>query len=476
MKNRITHNFGLKILSIMFATLLWFLVVSVDDPITTRTFTQIPVELVNSEVIAKAGQVYEIDGGSDSVNITVTAKRSVLDGLGRDNFKATADMTKLENNLVPIEVRAMRYADRLEDITLKNKNVRVVIEALMEKQFNINVATTGSLAEGHVVGSVTPDKNIVKISGPESIVSSVESAIAYVDVSGMSSDIYTSEDIVLLNKNDEEVSQSELTLSRSSVNIQVGVYDIKEVPVLVGHIGTPAEGYGASGVDACTPSNVTIAGRAAALDAVNSISIPASAVDITGASRDVEMTVGLNAYLPDGIVVTGDDASVTVHVGVIPLQSKYIEVPTANITAIGIPDGMKATVGGLGEVMAVQVRGLGEAYDNVNPATVVGTVDLSSIEPDEETGEVTPDVYEIPVVFAFPEGVSGGNNSIKAKVLLQYIDDATSESDSQETEETSDSQHDSAKSDESTTSSTSNMTDTSKNKATDLSHEKITKQ
>ena len=35
----ITNNFGLKILAVLFSIALWLVVVNIDDPKTTRTFT-----------------------------------------------------------------------------------------------------------------------------------------------------------------------------------------------------------------------------------------------------------------------------------------------------------------------------------------------------------------------------------------------------------------------------------------------------
>ena len=106
MKKKLTNNVGLKILSILFAFLLWLVVVSVDDPVTTKPFSSIPVELINTQAVTGQGSVYEVLDNSDMASIHVTAKRSVLDSLSRDNFKATADMTRMDGNLVPIEVKA----------------------------------------------------------------------------------------------------------------------------------------------------------------------------------------------------------------------------------------------------------------------------------------------------------------------------------------------------------------------------------
>ena len=47
MKEKLTNNLGLKLLSLLMATLLWLVVVNSQDPLETRTFTDIPVKIIN---------------------------------------------------------------------------------------------------------------------------------------------------------------------------------------------------------------------------------------------------------------------------------------------------------------------------------------------------------------------------------------------------------------------------------------------
>lgn len=421
MKKKLTNNIGLKILSVMAASLLWFIVVSVDDPVTLKTFSMIPVELINTQVITGQGSVYEVVDNTDVVSINVTAKRSVLDSLSRDNFKAVADMKRIDGNLIPIEVKATKYADRIENISLRSKNVTVSIEGSLTKQFNIKVRTAGELSPGCIIGSMYTDKNVVKISGPESIVSQIESAAVNVDVSGMVSDISTAENIVLYGADDREIPQTELTLSRDSVNVTVEIWGTKEIPVAFGYTGVPAAGFGTTGAMTSTLSSITVSGRKKALDAVTGITVPAEAVDITDAQAPVEVQIDVSRYLPDGIIsVQGDKGTVAVvTVAVQPLSQKNVEVPTANISIVNIPEGMEASIGGVGDVIAVGVRGLGESYDNINPAEIVGFVDINTI-PKPEDAEMLPEgVYDVDVVFTYPPGIGAGDEKVTVKILLR---------------------------------------------------------
>ena len=43
MKNKLTNNIGLKFAAVLFAALLWLIVVNVDDPVDTNIYRNIPV-------------------------------------------------------------------------------------------------------------------------------------------------------------------------------------------------------------------------------------------------------------------------------------------------------------------------------------------------------------------------------------------------------------------------------------------------
>ena len=60
MKKGLMNNVGLKMLAFLSASMLWFMVVNIDDPETTQTYHNIPVSVINEEVLAEANQTYQI--------------------------------------------------------------------------------------------------------------------------------------------------------------------------------------------------------------------------------------------------------------------------------------------------------------------------------------------------------------------------------------------------------------------------------
>lgn len=83
MKKKLTANLGLKILAVLISVVIWFIVVNINDPVDKTVFRNVPVEILNADVITNEGKVYEVLDGSDTIDVTVLAKRSILDALGK---------------------------------------------------------------------------------------------------------------------------------------------------------------------------------------------------------------------------------------------------------------------------------------------------------------------------------------------------------------------------------------------------------
>ena len=111
---RLTNNFGLKLLSILFSIALWLVVVNIADPDGTKTFS-VPVTIQNKDVIEKMGKVPDVVGDTDVASFYITGPRSYVEGMNADDFTVTADLSQVdladedEIKLVRIEVTAKKY-------------------------------------------------------------------------------------------------------------------------------------------------------------------------------------------------------------------------------------------------------------------------------------------------------------------------------------------------------------------------------
>ena len=230
---KLTANWGLKLASLIFAMVVWFLVTNINDPITSVRYTNIPVTLKNTNLITDQGQVYTILDGSDTISsVTIYAPRSIIDSLSQNNVIATADLQELSSlNTVSVDVKTNKYFDKIEKIDTSSDMVKLSVERKASKSLALGATTSGSLADGYVIGDVTTEQNMVRISGPESVVNQVASATVDVDVTGFTSNIGTDADIMLLDAEGEVVDSSLISMNIKTVRVNVVIYETKYVPI-----------------------------------------------------------------------------------------------------------------------------------------------------------------------------------------------------------------------------------------------------
>lgn len=379
----LTNNLGFKILAVIFAFTLWLVVYNIEDPTKTKTFsTNVTVE--NADAVTELNKCYEVVDGSNFVSFSVTAKRSVLDNMEDSDFTAAADMSKLvigedgKSAVVPIDISTSnKYASSVK-FNGSTKFMNVNLENLQSKQFVVSASTVGTVAEGYALGNVTiSNPNVLKVSGPESVVSQIASVIATIDVDGMSMNITDNVVPVLYDSDGNEIDTTKLKLSNTTVTISAEILGTKTVDLVFNTSGTPGEGATVESVTS-DPEAVTIKGTAAALNSVTSIEVPASAIDVTNALEDVSTTVDITEYLPDGVsLVDSKQASVKVTAAIRAELTRKLEISADNISMSGL--GSDYTAKFDSQTVEVIVTGEMKAVQGIDASQITGKADLSGL-------------------------------------------------------------------------------------------------
>ncbi|MEE0920026.1 MAG: CdaR family protein, partial [Lachnospiraceae bacterium] len=338
----LTHNLGLKLLAAIVSCALWFIVNNITDPIDEIPFYNIPVEIVNADSVVNEGKIYEVLDGTDTVNVQVKGKTSVLNGITRDDIRAVADLSQITFlNTVQIEVSSKRNNSDL-DFKSNIQNMKLAIEDVKRIQLIINPSTVGSPAEGYVVGNVSSSQNIVRLQGPESLIQSINRVEAVANIDGYSSDINTSVELKLYDNEGTEIKSDSITMNISTVNVAVTILAVKEVPINVTFADTPAEGYISSGKVVCVPEKVMLAGRRSVLDSISALNISDPLLTLKDKDKDVTTIINIKKYLPSGIQFADQlfSGNISVTAGIEPITTKKLEIPVRNFAAGNKPDDM----------------------------------------------------------------------------------------------------------------------------------------
>lgn len=425
MIKKLTSNWGLKLASVVFAAILWFLITNINDPVVSQTFYDVPVTIKNTSLITENGQVYEVLDDTDVIStVKVYAPRTAIDSLSKDNIVATADVANMTSNYtIPISLSTNKYSNEIESISGSIDTVKLDVEAKATKTLALTATTSGTLEDGYIVGTVSTEQNLIRVSGPESIVSQIKSAVVDVDVTGFTSNIGTDADIKLYDEEGNVISEGNLTLNITSVRVNVTILETKRVPIVYTITGTPASGYQLTGVIDSTPDTILIAGRSSALSEVDFIGVSDALLNVQGLTENLETTIDLTDYLPSNISFGDSDfngiVSVVVHIE--ETKSKTVDLDVSSFTISNVPEGYQVTIV-TGEeegdtTQSITVSGLQAALDTATASTITGEIDMQEFMDSRELDNLVAGTYSTSVDLTLPDGVST-SDSVSVQILI----------------------------------------------------------
>ena len=331
----------LKIMSLLLAFALWFLVISTNDPVDEKRFQNIKVNLLNTELLTEKGQIYEVLDNTDILrNVTFDAPNSVRREIQSSDIMPKAILTKLTvTNTVEIKFSCPKYGDKVQNISGNIEFVKLNIEEKVRKTVDIEVRTIGNVEEGYIIGNRKPDRNRLEIQGPESAIAEIDRAEVEVDVTGITGTSTALGTIRLLDRDGNEVKRASVSKNLETVNITVEMWETREIPVRYGYTGTAAEGYEDTGDIEGSIATVWVAGPAEILKSVTQLEVNKEDIDITGETEDYETSVQLKNYLPKGVYFAEEGFSdlATVKVPIEKIEYKRITLRPENIQIINVP-------------------------------------------------------------------------------------------------------------------------------------------
>lgn len=417
MKKFKVNNVGLKFLAVLFSCLLWLIVVNYNDPIITISYSDISVQLLNAEVLEEQEVIYNVLDSTDLVTVYVTATRSVLEDITRDNIYVFADLEDISYlDTVRIQAYTNKNDNEINNITTNIENVKLSLENAVSKQLVITTNITGNPSSGHIVGDISMNQNIVRISGPESVVSEVEKVVVDIDISGMDTMVNTSAELKFYNTNNQRIEADSLTANISEVSLGINILESKNVPISVNITGNIEEGYVLSGEFQVNPSTIQVAGAKNDIAKITSIVIPEGEVSVTGATENVTQAVNISKYLPSNVQFADESFNgyVNVTITVDKLISKSLSVNTSQITFINDIEGYKAVTES-DDIIFISVTGSKSIIDDLDVDRLVGVVDLSPLSSNEISED---DSY--PVTISWNE-ISGLEIEQIGDVYISFI-------------------------------------------------------
>ena len=404
MKDRFLNNIGLKVMSLLFAIVLWMMVVNVDDPVDEETFRNVPVQVLHEEIFTAKASTYSILDGNETVSVTVRARRKVLSDIRSNDIRVTADIrNRVSNSLseatLQTEVDIKGFEGDYVEAYTNPRNIQIEIEPSAQKDFTISVETNGTPRGGNTLGKLVADPKVIRLGGAESQINRVKKVVAVVSVSGLSESQTVQAELKLFDGDDQEVDPAlfENNLGAEGLKVDVEILKTKEIPIRIEADNLrPATGYSIGKVS-CVPQFVKVAGEEEKISEITEITIPAEDLEVEGISSTCEVNIDLLGYLPEGITLEDTTANtVVVTVAVERNGTKVFTIPSNNIVIEKVTGDLKPGVATL-ENIELHITGTDEALEKLTEIPAV------SVNMEKYT---MPGTYTVPVEVMLPEGCS----------------------------------------------------------------------
>lgn len=283
---RLFHNTGLKVISFVFAIILWGMVMSQTNPPRIKMVYDVPVELVGLETLNSRGLslATEAEELPDTVDIRLEVPMDDLSRVSMENVSASLDLSRvMTTGQHELNVDLRTTYGTVTSSTVGS--VPVEIESLTTSIVPVQVSTTGELGENLRMGKVVATPAQFQITGPETDVNRVVAAVVDVDLSALTSDLNRSMVYTLVDENYTPVQSVNITSTiGNSVSVSVPVYPVKEVPITfdASTTGQLKDGFYLESIEVA-PQTVRVAAPQSVLDEIDSL--PVSTIDLEGVSE-----------------------------------------------------------------------------------------------------------------------------------------------------------------------------------------------
>ena len=415
MKKIIFNNIGLKILALLIAVIVWWVVMNIDDPLVKKTINGVSVELRNDDDLIDKGYIYEVESGN-VIAITGWAPESVAKELKSSDFIAYADLSQLspltDTANITVECVKSDVKNDIKEITSKIQVVKLSIDNKQTAEVPVTTAIVGNPAENYVIGDISISQNKIEITGAASVIEKIVRAEIKYDVSNMMQSVNEMVTPVFYDENNNVVDTGAIQLSRNSLRLSVVINPTKWIGITINPSVTVADDYKMVGYS-LSFDHVKIAGTQESLANISAIDLPSDAIELTDVTESQDCVVNLANYLKASYKIVSGTTELTVHIDIEPMVVKSYIVRKNGIAVNNLGDGLEAQIED--SYIEVKVKAIQEVHDSFNMDVLNPNIDLKGYGPGE---------YEVPVILSedLNNYILAGNVTVKVNITGDAVE------------------------------------------------------
>ena len=402
------------LLSLVVAFGLWLYVknnVSIED---NNTFYNIPV-VMESESVLGERNLMVTSISTNSVSLNLSGARSDLSKLDSSKLAAKVDLSQITE---PGEHIALSYTISYPSdvspsaFTVGNKNpgaIFVDVDYRRVSEIPVLIKWTGNRSEDYIYDTENAvlDNNTVTISGPASVVDTIDHARVEIDLTEQVKSISQNYRYTLCDVEGNPVDAGQITTNLEEVRLEMQIQKIQEIRLNADVV------YGGGANEHNTtveisPATIRVSGGEAVLAELGD-TLTICTINLA----DLDKNVNEQKYtltLPEGVTNQTGVNEVTVSIRFTGLKTREFTID--QFEAVNVPEGL--TVDIISASLSVKVRGPESEITALKEDNIRAVVDFTNAE----VGTAT---YKVKIVCGdqFPNVGALKANSVSATVQAQ---------------------------------------------------------
>lgn len=347
-----------KIISLICAILLWFFVMNVVDPVTRRSFHDVPVRIEGIQDLRRRGLTL-IDGKEIQIDLELQGNRSYMDQVNSSNIQAFINLEGLSKGQQSVPIQVTNYNDNVRVVGQDPTNAVITIDENTSVREKVEVKTIGDLPEGYIMGEVNKNIKYARVSGPKSKTDSIHSIVAYVNVKNRRETTVISSELEALDGNLKRIRG--LNIDPASLEVEIPIYKTKTVPIVPQMTGTSGQNFQEDAID-IQPKTVTIKGDSAVVNEIQEVKT--KPISWTRLEEGTLSTIELEK--PEGVGVINSDQIYQVSLRKTRQEEKTVKISNPNIRFSNLDKGLQGQILSPLDELKVRLNGDAQRIDELN--------------------------------------------------------------------------------------------------------------
>lgn len=394
------HDLGHKLLAILMAIALWFIVVANNDELMrTNTIANIPVTYTNEDILENDYGLRLIEGQDQTVTVRLTGPYAVLGTLKASDIQVRVNLanfqkpgtytinTSQQSTNCTLNVNSSSVSEALISTP---SSFQIVIDEITTKEVPVTVKVDGSPSSGYMYDDPESEQESVTVTGPKTVVNQIRKAVATVpaeDSTGLTKTTSVLASLTFVDENNQAVDQTHLTSDPNDYSVTIPVYAVAKLPLTVNLISSDT--VDKNSVKATIdPQEISVYGSEEIISKLTEISLGDIQLSSVSLDNDDE-PITIPIQLPDGVTrVQGEATSAKVTIHAVGMSTR--EIPVTNITLqnSGTNPNLTATL----RTTSINIRIQAETATLANL-----TADAFNVIAVFNADELGPGLHEVPI-------------------------------------------------------------------------------